>query len=236
MPNTIKDQKELVKDALDSFKVIKDSLSLYYDGKQHMFKPIAGQLRILYCDTHRGKDNSLLNHIYPDLKLVAFQNYEFKKEHEDLKIKILAYDANGNERTAHSLVIKPACYVITQKSSGLQIADLDLSNPPTYLSCRDWCDQIVDSYYNLSVRKIIRIIADRGGGSHVDIEEGHELSQMKETGPAGVGLHVLFIIALARYTMQFAKQFAAEWVNKYPDLLESVKKNSQVGWAAPTRT
>lgn len=213
-----KDIKELAKDALDSFNVIKDSLSLYYDGKQHMFKPIAGQLRILYCDTHRGKDNSLLNYIYPDLKLVAFQNYEFKKEHEDLKIKIAAYDANGNEHTEHGLMIKPACYSVTKKSNGLQLADLDLSNPPTYLLLEDWCEQVVDSDYNLKVKDIIRSVADKGGGAHVDIEDGHELSQMKKNGPAGLGMHVLFIIALARYTMPFANQFAAEWVNKYPDL------------------
>lgn len=216
--------KKLVKDALDSFLTIHDCLSLYYQGKQHMFKPIAGQLRILYCDTNRGKDNALLNHIYPDLKLISFQNYELKKEHDDLKIKVVAYDNNGYEVTNHGLSIQPGCYSITQKSNGLQFADLDLSNPPTYLSLQEWCDQLVDSHYNLKVKDIIRSVADKGGGSHIDVQDNPELSLMKKTGPAGVGLHILFVIALARYTVKFAKQFAIEWIEKYPDLFDSVKK------------
>ncbi len=215
-----KDIKKLVKDVLDSLKVINDCLLLYYQRKQHMFKPIAGQLRILYCDTHSGKDNSLLNHIYPGLKLIAFKNYEFKKEYPDLNIKIVAHDSKGNEVTNHGIMIQPACYVITQTSSGLQTADLDLSNPPTYLSLQEWCDQIVDLRLNLKIKDIIRSVANKGGGAHIDLQDNQELSLMKKSGPAGVGLYILFVIALARYTIEFAKQFAAEWISKYPDLIK----------------
>ena len=220
-----KDLKELVKEALDSFKAINDSLLLYYEGKQHMFKPIAGQLRILYCDARRDKDNSLLHHIYPDLKLISFHKYDFKREHADLKLKGIAYDKNGNVVDDHKWMIRPECYRIIEKSNGLQIADLDLSNPPTYLTLQEWCDQIVDAHYNLKVRDIIRSVADKGGGAHIDIEDNQDLSLMKKTGPAGVGLHILFIIALARYTIDFAKQSAAEWIKKYPDLFDSMKKD-----------
>ncbi|MBM2834500.1 MAG: hypothetical protein HW406_1661 [Candidatus Brocadiaceae bacterium] len=214
-----------MKDALDSFLIILDCLLLYDQKKQHMFKPIAGQLRILYCDRNSGKDNSLLSLIYPDLKLMAFQKHEFKKEHDDLKIKVVAYDNNGHNVTNHGFLIQPACFIITQKSNGHQSANFDLSSPPMYLSLQEWCDQLVCSDCNLTVKGIIRSVADKGGGSHVDVQDNPELSLMKKTGPAGVGLHILFVIALARYTIKFAKQFAIEWIEKYPDLFDSVKKD-----------
>lgn len=214
-----KDVKKLVNDALESFIIIKDLLALYYQGKQLMFKPIAGQLRILYCDTNNSKENSLLHHIYPDLMLIAFREYEFKKELDGLKIVV--HGKNGNEVNGHDRMCRPQCFCITQKSNGLQIADIDLSCPPNHLPLKEWCNQVVDSYYNLTVKDIIRSVADKGGGSHIDLQDNRELSLMKGAGPAGVGLHTLFIIALARYTIKFAKQFEAEWVKVYPDIFES---------------
>lgn len=214
--NRPKDTKELVKETLESFKTINDCLSLYYKGKQHMFKPIAGQLRILYCDRNKDKDNSLLHHIYPDLKLIAIHKYEFTKEMQGNKV--IVHDKNGNEISDHGIVIRPECYIITEQRDGLQIADLDLSKSPRYLSLQDWCNQLVDMHHNLSVQEIIRSVADKGGGAHLDIKDNQALSTMKRGGPAKVGLHILFIIALARFTMKIARQFATEWIKEYPEL------------------
>lgn len=214
-----KQMKKLIRDALESLLTIKDCLELYYQKKQHMFKPIAGQLRILYCDKNRRKDNSLLSHIYPDLKLIAFKKYELKKEYPDFPVKIEGRYKKEN----HMLRLEG--YVITKMVSGLQIADLDLSDPPEYLALYEWCEQLADVSLNLKVRDIILSVANKGGGSHIDLHDNPELSIMKRTGPAGVGLHVLFIIALARFTMRFANQFTAEWSTKYPDLFEYLKKN-----------
>ena len=62
----------------DSLAVVDTCLECIYSGKPHMYRALAGQLRLLLCDTQRKndnskKDNSLLAAIYPKLEASAFE-------------------------------------------------------------------------------------------------------------------------------------------------------------------
>ena len=79
----------------------------------------------------------------------------------------------------------------------------------------EWIDQSVTGYpLVLSLRELIRSIAEKGGGAHIDDRVNEALRQMQRTGPSGVGVHVLFTIAVGRcvqriglYYAQFRERF-----------------------------
>ena len=52
-------KKKFITETIDCLKIIYSCLVCYQNGDLHMFKPIAVQLRMLFCDSNRKKDNSL---------------------------------------------------------------------------------------------------------------------------------------------------------------------------------
>lgn len=97
---------------------------------------------------------------------------------------------------------------ITKYNNGLQIADIMLDKGGQMLPFNEWIDQSLTDYpIVLSLRDIIKSIAEKGGGSHVDDKVGVALSHMQKTGPAGVGIHVLFTIALGRLLQELGLLF-----------------------------
>ena len=182
-----------------------------------MFKPIAGQLRILYCDTNRKKENSLLHHLYPELKLRAFRNNEYSESQD--YIRIIAYDKDGNE-ISNAMKIKEACYGSIEDKDGIAYPDVDLAEPPIHLSLEQWRNQIIDDELNVTVKDVIRTIANMGGGAHVDIKPDDKLLLMGKSTPAKATYQILFIIALARYTIRLANNMCAEWKKEFPDIIK----------------
>jgi hypothetical protein len=208
-------RKELIKVTYDVFKTISDCLSLYYKGRPHMFKPIAAQLRILYCDSNRGSENSLLHHLDRKMKLLAFRQNEYTTSHPHLVVT--AYDRAGKE-IPNAIKMKESCFRIIEDKNGIAYPDIDLANPPVYLSLAQWRDQIIDDNMQLTVKDIIRTIADKGGGAHVDMKGNTNLKLMKKRTPANIDYQLLFIIALARYTIRLAKNMVADWGREFPGL------------------
>jgi hypothetical protein len=64
----------------DALAVLADSLVLIHQGKMQFIPVIAGQLRMLLCDTTRNHDKvvdvSLLKRLLPDLRLGALNAYD----------------------------------------------------------------------------------------------------------------------------------------------------------------
>lgn len=52
-----------------SLSVLAENVRLYCTGNVHAYRPVAVELRKLLCDTQRGKDNSLIIRLFPDLRL-----------------------------------------------------------------------------------------------------------------------------------------------------------------------
>jgi len=91
----------------------------------------------------------------------------------------------------------------------LHVADLEIEDVGPLLPLEQWVDQEITIYPQcLSVFEIIRTVADKGGGAHVDSEENTELRLMRSHGPAGVGVNVLFTVALARLAQKIGVHYA----------------------------
>lgn len=181
-----------VQGAIDSIKVIHSCLKSYFDGQVHMYKPISAQLRILFCDTQRKKDHSLLNRIHPDIKLLAF--------------KALEYEGEG------PLVFASAPYVITEHQGGVVDAKLDIAMPCQYIPLSAWREQLVELHPKLTLNDVIRSVADQDGGAHIDDNECANLTILKNHNPTKTGSNILFIIALAHYVIEFANGIVPIWL------------------------
>lgn len=186
-----KDIKQ-IKGAIDCFKIIHTCLKGYFDGQVYMYKPISAQLRILFCDSFRGKDNSLIYRIHPDIKLLAFKEIKFENQSGPISIASTPY------------------YIVDHKN-GVVDATLDIAPPYKYLSLKEWRTQIID-FSNLNVNDIIRSVADKDGGAHLDDTDCEKLKKMRGHNPTKIGSNVLFIISLAHYVIDFANQITPIWI------------------------
>lgn len=181
-----------VQGAIDSIKIIHDCLKLYFDGQVHMYKPISAQLRILFCDTQRKKDHSLLNRIHPGINLLAF--------------RALKYEGEG------PLVFASAPYVITARQDGVVDAKLDIAMPCQYITLFEWREQLVELHPKLTLNDVVRSVADQDGGAHIDDNECANLTILKNHNPTKMGSNILFIIALAHYVIEFANEIVPIWL------------------------
>ncbi|RLW63953.1 MAG: hypothetical protein B6D73_14285 [gamma proteobacterium symbiont of Stewartia floridana] len=178
---------------IDCTKIIHTCLKSYFDGQVHMYKPISSQLRILFCDTHRKKDHSLINRIHPNIKLLAFRELKF-------------------ENKGGPIGIATAPYVITQYADGLVDAKLDIGSPYKYLTLFEWRNQIVELQPPLTLNDIVRLVADQDGGAHLDDNECEKLTIIRGHNPTKVGSNILFIVALAHYAIDLANQLVPAWI------------------------
>lgn len=187
--------KRLRNELLACFAVVDSCLDSYYNGNTHMYRPIAGQLRILLCDK-----SPLLTRVFPNIEFQLLKPIEYLPldeaslfDNNDARLGVSG--KNGEE---YRLAKMP--FLITQISNGLQIADIELLNDSPLLRLDDWVNQLISFHpCDLSIIQIVKSVADKGGGAHVDNTPDEPLKRMQETGPAGIGFHKLFIIALSRF-------------------------------------
>jgi len=189
----------------ESFKVIDTCLACCYEKETHMYKPLAGQLRILFCDSTKKKDNSLLPRVYPNIQLSSLASIDWSNNKSSYVA--LHQPLNGTSRIASMP------YEITQYSNGLAVADL-FCNKDIMLDIPSWMDQCVTHHpTSLTIRDIVRHIADKGGGAHVDSNSSAQLRYMNQSTPVGRPFGELFILALARLAQAIGeKLFSYEGV------------------------
>lgn len=192
--------KRLIKEAVDCLKIINTSLQCYRQGQKHMFKPIAVQLRILYCDKKGSKDNSLLTRLSPDIELLAFRPIQWEK-------------ASSNGMSLVHMARSP--YFVSEGEGKISSSEINIDSPPRYLIRDEWLKQIIDlEPIEINVGQIIKAIVDKGGGAHIDSNEGLTLSAMKKNGPGIVKANEYFVIALAKYTLRLGEQFTWQVIDK----------------------
>lgn len=227
--------KRLLDELLECFSVIDSCLASYYSGKTHMYRPLAGQLRILLCDR-----SPLLKRLFPNMQLQDIKPIEFLELDEiaifdHYNMKLAARVPEGQE---YKVAKMP--FIITQYSNGLQIADVEFSQNSSLLHIDDWVKQLISCHpCDLSIKQIIRSVADKGGGAHIDNVPNFELINMEKMGPAGIGSHKLFIIALSRFIqnlglllIQFKERYgykgslsdmANDFDNNHPSVINRAK-------------
>jgi hypothetical protein len=188
----------------ECFAVIDTCLGTYYDGATHMYRPLAAQLRILLCDKP-----PLLSRVFPNLRIGALRPIEWLEppgatRFEDTEMRLAVEHPQDQE---FRLAQMP--FLITEYENGLQVADLELEASNQMLPLDTWMDQLVTVYPSkLSLREIIRSVADKGGGVHVDDRVNNALRDMRVTGPSDVGVHVLFTVAVGRYAQKIGLYYA----------------------------
>ena len=199
----------------ETFKVINTCLSCIYSGETHMYRALAAQLRILLCDKKQRKDNSLLVTVYPGLEVSALESIDWSnKSSRHLHINQIQTGANR---------VAQMPFEITQFSNGLVIADL-LFIKSKLVSISEWRKQFVTySPTKLTVEEIIRSVADKGGGAHVDSTMSPALKYMRENTPVDLTYAQLLIIALARFANSLGEKLLTHRICKIPDELFAQK-------------
>lgn len=188
----------------ECFAVIDTCLATYYAGATHMYRPLAGQLRILLCDKR-----PLLTRVFPTLAIGALRPIEWLDPDQ-----VALFDSSpARLAVCHApdqefrLARMP--FLVTAYENGLQVADLEFASGGQLLRLDKWMDQHITLYPGeLSLRETIRSVADKGGGAHVDDKINRPLNEMYQTGPAGVGVHVLFSIAVGRFAQRIGLHYA----------------------------
>lgn len=190
-----------------------------------MYRALASQLRILFCDTYRKHDNSLIAAVYPKLEVSALKPIEWSSESSGNIILV------QSQQNAARIGQMP--FEITQYANGLCIADL-LLEKNRLVPIKRWREQVVTHYpADLSINEIVRSIADKGGGAHVDASLSPALRYMRTLAPVRQTYGQLFIIAVARFAHFLGEQlFSYEGARVPKELLGQAHNKYNLGIVA----
>ena len=206
------EDKTYLRDQLrEAFRVIDSCLKCIYEGDRHMYRSLAGQLRLLLCDTQRKKDNSLLPAAFPGLEIPALRAIVWS-ETQAAGQKFLP-SPSGTTRVSQ-MPIDVSVY-----KNGLVVADLLYSHG--HLPVAQWCDQrLTLEPTDLTIREVIKTVADKGGGAHVDADASAQLRFLYKTAPAGRTYAELCICAIGRFVQRAGeKLFKYEGVRVPKDIV-----------------
>jgi len=189
---------EYIKQQLrESLAVVDTCLACIYEGKSHMYRALAGQLRLLLCDTQRGVDNSLIRRALPNLKVSAVADVEWSTE-EAGPVRMQQGEAGTNRIAQMPLEI-------SAYENGLVVADL-LIDKDRLLPIHEWADQRLSFHpAKLFIRNAVKEVADKGGGAHVDSSASPALRLMYEKTPPGNTYAEVFVVAIGRYVQRLGE-------------------------------
>lgn len=181
----------------DSLSVVDTCLDCIYLGKPHMYRALAGQLRLLLCDSHRGNDNSLLAAVYPKLEVSKFEPINWSSS----EAGVISMSQPGGTNRIAQMPLEISLY-----SNGLAIADLLLDHK-NLLPISVWSDQRLTFHpARLSAKSVVRAVADKGGGAHVDATASIELRLMYQYTPARRTYAELFVVAIGRFVQALGEK------------------------------
>lgn len=211
------DSKYLEDHLQETLNVVDTCLSTIYAGKTHMYRALAGQLRLLLCDKRNRKDNSLIGAVFPKLEVSGLQGI------------IWSDTSASNIQLCQPQVgyarISMMPFEITVYENGLAVADL-LLNKDLFVPIQEWAYQRVTVIHptDLTVEKIIRAVADKGGGAHVDAGSSVELRYMYQQAPVGRTYAEMFILSLGRFVQMLGENLFNYVGARVPDeLLQSTQ-------------
>lgn len=194
---------------LQTFEAVDACLAGYYAGHQAIYRPLAGQLRLLFCDERRQGDRSLLVRCFSGLELTPVKRIEWIPV-ADLSSRT---DILGHKRVTadnpSALVVAKMPFSVATYANGLTVADLDVIEDGASLPLREWLAQEVTTHPGrIRIRDIITVTANQGGGAHVDDNPNRQLRRLRQLRPAGVPSDILFNVAIARFTQELGAQYA----------------------------
>lgn len=191
-------------EAIESFKVVDTCLKCFYEGYSHMYRPLSAQIRLLLCDSNRKKDNSLITRMFENIRFspiidaIYLEQGEFGEDQNWANnVRVVSNDP------AVKFKVEAMPFEITQFANGLEIADLLIEEKAKPIPISDWLEQHISIYpVPITIRSLVKTVADLGGGAHVHHKEDKLLDSLSTFGPSKVGVDALFTIAIARIVQQ----------------------------------
>ena len=182
----------------ESLHVVDTCLACIYNGETHMYRALAGQLRLMLCDIQKNRDNSLIRATYPKLEVSALRAIDWSDtEAGGLRLQ---QPVDGTTR------VSQMPFEISIFQNGLAVADL-LFVKGHHLPIGDWCNQRLTVHpLSLTAKTVIRTVADKGGGAHVDASSSPELKYMYQLTPANRTFAELFVLGLGRFVQGLGEQ------------------------------
>lgn len=210
-------------EAIESFKVIDTSLRCVYAGEQHMYRAIAAQLRILFCDNN---PKPLLLRLFPELHISPLQEikpYEPGSFSEDK-----AFLSTLKVSSATPVTFSCMPFEVTRFFNGEVDCRVLFSDDEDLIPISEWVEQKVSLYPEhskpLSICEVIKTVAERGGGAHVHKSKDDLLEKLKHSGPYDTHIGKLIIVALGRVAqkigfsvIQVYERFGTNGILPLPD-------------------
>ena len=182
----------------ESFLIIESCLKCYYENESHMYKPLAGQLRILFCDSQGRKDNSLLPRVFPQLTLNALEPIDWNSK-QSSSMQLLQNHEGANQVSSMPFEVK-------KYKNGLAIAELIPAKNENLLDLSTWVNQYLTHHpTSLRVKDVIKHLANKGGGAHVDSNLSAQQRYMNQMTPVGRNFSEMFIIAMSRLAQRIGE-------------------------------
>lgn len=182
----------------ESFLIIDSCLKSYYENEPYMYKPLAGQLRILFCDSNKRRDNSLLPRVFPNIELNALENIIWD-DNESSSVQIIQNPDNTSR-------IATMPFELMQYNNGLIIPNFIFAKQKKMLDIPTWVEQYLTHHpTTLQVKDVIKNIADKGGGAHVDSNPSAKQRYMNKMTPFGRQYGEMFIVAMARLAQRMGE-------------------------------
>lgn len=182
----------------ESLKVVNTCVASIYDGDFHMYRPLAGQLRILLCDKYRQKDNSLLANVFPELYINPLKQILWVN-HKNSFIEL-------TQPTIDKTEIAEMSFEISLYFNGLVVADMQFDQSK-FIPISDFSAQLLTVYPNsLTIFDVIRAVADKGGGAHVDASSSATLQNLYKICFSDLTYAQIFVLALGRFILRLGEK------------------------------
>jgi hypothetical protein len=182
MDSTIPSQRnseEIRANLIDAINLVRINIALFDAGNRACYRLIAGQLRLLLCD---GKGNSLIKRVFPNPRLHPFWQCEEMDEIEKQGGRMLFF--LPGELASNSSQITNIC---------------DRDKEPMELD--KWLNlRVFDS--SITLRGLIRSVANKDGGAHLDSKLDNTLMKTYSTEICGELSHVRFLVDISRYLVE----------------------------------
>lgn len=179
--------------------VVDTCLSSIYKGENHMYRPLAGQLRIMWCDYNRGEDISLLTKLHSDIKI--------------RKLRSVNWSANGSGPL--SMIQGPSGtnrlgrmpFEVIKYNNGLVVSNFLFEESEDALEINSWIEQSVNFFpAPVTIKDVVRHVSDKGGGAHVDKNASYKLNLLYQKAPTGTSYAEVFTLALGRLTQHIGEK------------------------------
>ncbi|MEQ1536943.1 MAG: hypothetical protein ABL923_13800 [Burkholderiaceae bacterium] len=191
-------EKWEMEEAIQCFKVIESSLRCIYAGEFHMYRALSTQLRILLCDSPKP----LLVRLFRNLELQRLADVDSYKPGcfpENLA-HLNSIMVSGESPVSISCMPFEA----TIYFNGVEDCHPIPASSGEMIDLEKWVDQVITVFPQpLTIRQLIRTVADRGGGAHVHKSKDALLSGLANIQtPTKLNQPALVIVAISKFMQQ----------------------------------